>query len=471
MGRACRGIVVAGLRGGSGKTLITMGLVGSWRKVGRNVAAFKKGPDYIDAAWLGLAAGRPCRNLDPYLMSPEQLLASYVRHTEAVDGAVVEGNRGLYDGVDEHGTYSTGELARLLGLPVLVVVDGTKTTRTAAAMVLGLRAMDPELNFAGVILNQVAGSRHETILRRSIETYSGLEVLGAVPRIRDLGFPERHLGLVPPAETDISEGLLHRIQEAIESHVDLNVVWERAKAAKEIPNLHLYRRPKRVSGRKVRLGVIKDKAFHFYYPDNLDALADEGVEIVYIDALSDKSLVPVEGLYIGGGFPEVMAQGLSDNAALRGEIREAAKGGLPIYAECGGLMYLGRGIRAKGKVFPMVGVLPLWTEFTDRPQGHGYVVLECIKENPFVPVGEVLKGHEFHYSRIVDLEESSVDLAFAVRRGSGAAGLRDGIVFGNVLAMYGHIHSGGCEGWARWLAAALRREGVSVDGRIRVAAP
>ncbi len=422
---------------------------------------FKKGPDYIDAAWLAMASGRPCYNLDPYLMGPEQILASYARRTETAAGAVVEGNRGLFDGVDEHGTYSTAELAKLLGLPVVVVLDVTKTTRTAAAMVLGLRALDPELPIAGVVLNQVGNARHESVLRRSVEQYGGVEVLGALPRFGDLGLPERHLGLVPPPESRDVKGILERAAEAVSRHVDVEGLWELAeKHTRGIPQVHLYRARRQTSRRRARLGVVRDAAFHFYYPENLEALAEAGLELVEIDAIRDSGLPDLQGLYIGGGFPEMFASALADNQGLRREIRSLAFDGLPVYAECGGLMYLGEGIRAGGKAYPMVGALPLWTEFTERPQGHGYTLLEAVAENPFVQKGDLLKGHEFHYSRVLSLEESEVGFAFAVKRGKGLDGGRDGILKKNVLATYSHLHAVSREDWA-WRVAecAVARKG------------
>lgn len=446
-------MIVAGLKGGSGKTFLTMSLLCCWRERGRWVVPFKKGPDYIDAAWLTMASGRPCYNLDPYLMSPEQILASYLRRTESAEAAVVEGNRGLFDGVDEHGTYSTAELAKLLGLPVVVVLDATKTTRTAAAMVLGLRAMDPELPIAGVVLNQVGNARHESVLRKSVEKYAGVAVLGALPRLGSLGLPERHLGLVPPPESGDVKEILGRAAEAASKYVDVDALWGLAqKQTRGIPQVHLYRAKRQVSKSGARLGVIRDSAFHFYYPENLEALADEGLELVEIDALKDPGLPEVDGLYVGGGFPEMFASALADNQRLRREIRSLVSDGLPVYAECGGLMYLGEGILAKEGSYPMVGALPLWTEFTDRPQAHGYTALEAVMENPFIPKGELLKGHEFHYSRVLSLEESKVKLVFAVKRGRGLDGRRDGILKDNILASYSHLHAASREDWA-WRVA------------------
>jgi cobyrinic acid a,c-diamide synthase len=459
MKRRCAAIVVAGLRGGSGKTLFTLGLLSCWREQGRSIVPFKKGPDYIDAAWLRWAAGVPCYNLDPYLMPREQIVGSFLRRTQGVHGAVVEGNRGLYDGVDAQGTYSTAELAKVLRVPVVVVMEATKTTRTAAAMILGLRQLDPEVDLRGVILNQVAGGRHESVLRQSIERYSGVRVLGALPRLRGISFPERHLGLVPPEEHGSQDEVIRVAADAVRSHVDLEALWEAARACGELPALHLYRG--KPGGRvQCRVGVVQDEGFHFYYPENIEALEEHGAEVVSFSALNQRRLPQVDALYIGGGFPEVYVQRLADNATLRADIRSAVEDGLPVYAECGGLMYLGNRLRVRGREYPMVGALPLVTEFTERPQGHGYTGLEAVAGNPFFPVGYRLKGHEFHYSRIVALDESQVEFGFRVERGSGLDGRREGIVRKGVLGTYTHIHALGCDAWPQGLVRqATQRRG------------
>jgi cobyrinic acid a,c-diamide synthase len=430
------------------------------------VVPFKKGPDYIDAEWLGLASGLECRNLDPYLMPRERILAAYLRHTEKADGALIEGNRGLYDGVDVEGTYSTAELAKSLRSPVAVVMDATKTTRTAAAMVLGLRSLDPEVDIQAVVLNQVAGSRHEAMLRKSIEQYAGVKVLGAIPRLNGLGFRERHLGLVPPPEHAVRGEVVARAAEAVREHVDVEALWSVARQAGHLPEVKRCRgNTPSAATPSMRVGVIRDEAFHFYYPDNLEALEDRGIELIPVSALSSRGLPLLDGLYVGGGFPEVFARGLAENRTLRRDIRSAAADGLPVYAECGGLMYLGTSLRVRGKEFPMVGALPLTTEFQEKPQGHGYTSMEAVEQNPFFPVGCRLRGHEFHYSRIVSLEESAVRYAFRVRRGNGLDGKREGILRWNMLATYTHLHAGGCEEWAAGVAeqAAARKRDRSSD--------
>jgi len=440
------------------------------------VAPFKKGPDYIDASWLNRASGRPCRNLDLFFFSPEAALQAFARGAEGADVAVVEGNRGLFDGMDAEGTFSTAELAKLLKAPVLLSVDGTKTTRTAAAMVLGCQTMDPSVSLAGVVLNRVAGSRHESVLRQAIEGICGVHVLGALPKLPDDPFPERHLGLVPPQETDPHDDPVARALQIAEKHLDLQGILDAAGRASaveiptEAPPIISASRPVTEGGRRLpdrppRIGVFVDAAFQFYYPENLEALSGGGGEIVEISPLTDRGLPPVDALYLGGGFPETMAVGLSANLPFLDSVREAAAAGLPIYAECGGAVYLGNRLLYDGRTFDLAGVLPVEFGFQARPRGHGYTVLESVRENPFYQVGETLRGHEFHYTYMrVDAGDdprrgfpAEGDFAFRIHRGYGFDGLHDGLMKGNVLACYTHVHALGTPEWAPSVLRAAER--------------
>lgn len=447
--------------------MLAVGLLARWRQRGKAVVPFKKGPDYIDAAWLGRASGMECHHLDPFLMDGERLLSSYLRHSFKGDGALIEGNRGLYDGVDPNGTYSTAELAKSLRVPVIVLLDATKTTRTAAAMALGLRQMDPDVEIRGIVLNRVAGARHESVLVKSIERYAGLPVLGAIPRLKGLRFPERHLGLVPPQEHGSHFDVIARAAEAVGEHVDCESVWEVAQGAGELrcddPPGEMA--SPGVTGR-FRVGLIKDEVFHFYYPENLEALEGRGAELVALSAIEAEGLPRVDALYVGGGFPEMRAEQLAANDGLRRDIRLAVEDGLPVYAECGGLMYLGKALRVRGREFPMVGALPLVTEIHSRPQGHGYTTLEVVEENPFFSVGLAVKGHEFHYSRIASLSEEDVHFAFRVTRGTGMDGKREGMVRKNVLATYTHLHALGCDEWADGISCQASNWGERVPSEL-----
>ncbi len=442
-------LVTAALRGGAGKTTLSLGMIAAWRRLGRNVAVFKKGPDFIDSAWLSLAAQSPCRNLDTFLLGAERVQQSFGRNAESRGISLIEGNRGLYDGMDSEGTQSTAELAKLLQAPVVLILDCTKVTRTLAAMVLGCQRMDPGVDIRGVILNQVARSRHEQILRATIEGTCDLPVLGAVPRMDDFPFPERHLGLTPPQEHQWVSRALERAAEAAEKYLDLLSLWKMAESAppfrwqpeKEGPSL-------KAAGKGPVIGILKDSAFQFYYPENLQALADRGARLIEISAVREKTLPSLDALYIGGGFPETHAEPLANNLSFRQSLREAIENGLPVYAECGGLMYLGESLAVDSRIYPMAGALPVSFSMEKRPQGHGYTLWEVERENPFYAVGRVLKGHEFHYSRVLSLKEKGVHFAFRVKRGAGIKENQDGLCYRNTLATYSHIHALGCEEWA-----------------------
>lgn len=457
-------MVTAALRGGAGKTTLSLGMIAAWKRLGREVAPFKKGPDFIDSAWLSLAAQRPCRNLDTFLLGPKKVQQSFGRNAESQGISLIEGNRGVYDGMDSRGTQSTAELAKLLKAPVVLVLDCNKVTRTMAAMVLGCQRMDPDVELRGVILNQVARSRHENILRASIEGTCGLPVLGAVPRMDDFPFPERHLGLTPPQEHQwVSRGL-ERAAEVAEKYLDLEALWKIAESSRPFHWEPEEEDRLRVAPQRAVIGILKDSAFQFYYPENLQALADRGASLVDISAVGEKGLPVLDALYMGGGFPETHAEKLANNLSFRQSLRNAIENGLPVYAECGGLMYLGESLAMGTRVYPMAGAIPVAFSMEKRPQGHGYTILEVERENPFYAIGQVLKGHEFHYSRVLSLQERGIHFAFRVRRGMGIKEKTDGLCYKNVLATYSHIHALGCEVWAEGLIrkAMESRPGFSI---------
>jgi len=465
-------LIIAGTGGDSGKTLVSLGLLAAWRGQGLHPAAFKKGPDYIDAAWLGWAAGTPCRNLDTFLQPPEKLLATLCEHASD-EVNVIEGNRGLLDGFDLQGTHSTASLARLLRAPVVLVVSAAKVTRTVAAVVLGCLKLEPELQLAGVILNRVSGPRHERVVRQAVEELTGVPVVGVLPRIVEQFLPGRHLGLVPPQEHQQAAEAAGRLGDLVGKNVDLGRLLHVAQEAPALPLSDLSPPaalpPADLSPSDqpaVRIGVFWDSAFTFYYPENLEALEQAGAELVRISGLQDPLLPPdLDALYLGGGFPETHAAKLSQNESLRGQLHEAAEAGLPIYAECGGLIYLSQSLRIGEERFPMAGVLPLDLELCPKPAGHGYVELVVDQDNPFFDEGQILTGHEFHYTRIegptpspgiVGSSPAEVYTAFEVRRGTGCGAGRDGIVYKNVLAAYTHLHAVGVPEWARSLVQRAR---------------
>jgi cobyrinic acid a,c-diamide synthase len=341
-----KGIIVAGLGGGSGKSVVAVGLVAAYARQGRKVVPFKKGPDYIDAGWLQLAAGQPCYNLDPYLMEPDVIKDSFKLHSNDADLAIVEGNRGLFDGVNVEGSYSTAELSIQLNQPVLLVVDCTKTTRTVAALVLGCQKLDPRVMIRGVVLNRLGTARHESIVRQAVEHYTGVPVVGAIHRTRKDIFPQRHLGVIPHQEHEGADQVTGIIADMAEKYLDLDAI-ENCMGEIDQSGTEVRVTPEEPSA-KVRIGILKDAAFQFYYPENFEALIAEGADLVEINAMMAEKLPELDGLYIGGGFPETSARRLSENSSFRQSVKLAAEAGLPIYAECGGLIYLGESIKLDG---------------------------------------------------------------------------------------------------------------------------
>lgn len=459
-------LLIAAPQGRSGKTTITVGLLAALTARGLKVQPFKKGPDFIDPSWLTRVAGRTCRNLDSYLMSEEAIQASFVTHSQGADISIIEGAMGLYDGVDLEGSGSAAQIAKITKTPVILVLNCTRMTRSAAAMVLGFKMFDPDINLAGVILNNVARSRHINILTSAIEKYCGVPVLGAMPKGTQYTIPDRHLGLVPAGEDESLHQALKRLAEAAEQHLNLDRLLALAKDAPVLdvgpgvpPALPTIKRPqdlKTYSQRPV-VGVIMDRSFSFYYPENLEALADAGAELVAIDALNDSKLPDIDALFIGGGFPEIMAAQLEKNASIRAQIKTAIEEGLPVYAECGGLIYLGRTVNWNNQVHQMVGALPFDVELTKKPQGHGYMEVEVCGDNPYFAQGMKITGHEFHHSKVVNLEQDKVNFAYRVKRGWGIDGQWDGLVYKNVLATYNHLHALAVPAWAEGIIKQAKK--------------
>ncbi len=460
-------LLISALRGGSGKTILSVGIIAALLRKDRAVFPFKKGPDYIDAGWLAMAAGRPCYNLDTYMVPPADVRASFLFRSSSDGIAVIEGNRGLYDGIDLEGSTSTAELAKLLQAPVLLCVDATKTTRTMAAVIAGCQQFDAEVHLGGVVLNRVAGARHESILRRSIETHCGISVFGAIPKLGRQDFPERHMGLVPTPEHRWAQNAVSAIADVIEGHVDLAALAAAADGAPALPASGQSHAPAAIrdtepptDAEPTIIGVIRDAAFQFYYPENLEALEAAGAKIVFFSPLETEKIPAVDAIYIGGGFPETHAEQLAGNERFKNALKTLADDGLPIYAECGGLMYLGEQLVLGEKSYPMAGVLPIVYGFSKKPQGHGYTIVRVDRKNPYYPIGSEVRGHEFHYSRVLKWGGKDSDLVFAMERGAGIANGRDGAVYKNVLATYTHLHALGTPEWARAVvrnAVARRR--------------
>ena len=438
----------------SGKTTLTLGLARALKNRGQRVQVFKKGPDYIDPIWHAQASGKPCYNLDYRLMRRDEIDTLFARHAATADISLIEGNKGLYDGMGIEGSDSNAALAKQLNAPVVLVLDCQGTTRGVAPLLMGYRAFDPDVKFAGVILNKVAGPRHEDKLRTSIERYTDFRIIGSMPRQRELEIAERHIGLIPGNESHEAEARIEAIAAHVAKHVDLAAF---ATIAKQAPSIMVPAALPASSAEPIRIGILRDKVFGFYYHEDIDALAAENVELVEIDSLHDSQLPNVAGLIIGGGFPEVFLGQLTANAGLRASIKLAAENGLPIYAECGGLMYLSRGIRWQDKQAEMVGLIPGDTIMGARPVGRGYAEVRATGQGAYLPpAGTVLPAHEFHYSHLENLGDAPI-YAYDVKRGHGIDGQHDGIVYKNVLASYCHFRGAGPNGWiARFVEHARR---------------
>ncbi len=443
----------------AGKTVIATGICAALRALGHRVQAFKKGPDYIDPMWLSKAAGRPCRNLDFFTMSRDEIIASCNRHARDVDVSIIEGTKGLHDGVALDGSDSNAALTKLLASPVVLVVDARGLTRGVAPLVNAQSCFDRDVNAAGVILNRVGGARHEAKLRAAIEHYSDIPVLGAVYDNQALTIPEGHLGLLPANDHPRAARIVKAIGEAVRAQVDLERVL-RIAAEAHWPTAHgVYASADRLDY-GVRIGVARDAAFGFYYPEDLEGLRSAGAELHYFDTMTDPSLPDVDAVFIGGGFPERHMDALAANAPLRRTLKARIRAGMPVYAECGGLMYLSRSLRSEGKTAPMVGAIEADTVMHQKPRGRGYVKLrETGRSRWPLQDGDdaerVVNAHEFHYS---DLENCSPDLEFAyeVVRGHGVDGKHDGVVVDNVLASFSHLRDVTAHPWTRRFVAFIR---------------
>ncbi|MFV0515398.1 MAG: cobyrinate a,c-diamide synthase [Jhaorihella sp.] len=431
----------------SGKTVVSTGLAAAFRAAGEDIRTFKKGPDYIDPMWLAAASGRACYNLDFNTMPRETIAPFLAARAGAGRGALslIEANKGLYDGVCADGSDSNAELAKLLGLPVVLVIDTLGMTRGIAPLLTGYRAFDSEVNIAGLILNRVGGARHEGKLRRAVETYSDIPLIGSVWRDARLDIGERHLGLTTPAESEGMATMIAGFGEIIAQSVDLDRLRRIAATAPglEAPDAHVSRTPQWPG---LRIGILRDAAFGFYYPDDLEAMQAEGAQLIPIDATCDSGLPFLDGLFIGGGFPEMRMRELSANTALRAAIGDALRAGLPCYAECGGLMYLCESLSWNGVTMPMVGLIPGRARMHDRPQGRGYVEFTSTQDCPWQAGDLPVKAHEFHYASIEGLPSDTV-FARDMRRGTGTDGRRDGIVTHNTVAGFCHLRNTAAAPW------------------------
>lgn len=462
-------LLISATHKSSGKTTLSVGLCAALHQRGLAVQAFKKGPDFIDPMWLSLACQRDCHNLDFYLMQRDEIVRTFVTRAQGADISIIEGNKGLYDGLSLDGSNSNAALATLLQTPVILVIDARGMTRGIAPLILGHQAFDTNVRIAGVILNQLGGSRHEAKLRAVIEHYTDVPVLGAVHHNDQLSIVERHLGLMPSNEASGAQEKIDAIAQLVTAAVDLDRVIAISAQAPTLtfPAAPIPSSPAALARSKIRIGVARDAAFAFYYPGDFDALRAAGAELVMFDTLHDSRLPDVDALLIGGGFPEVFMQPLEANASLRQAIRQAIENGMPAYAECGGLMYLSRSLSWHGKSCQMVGVIPGDTLMHERPQGRGYVLLRETGKGLWPAHASAgkpaeVRAHEFHYS---SLENRAPDLVYAydVLRGSGVDGAHDGIVYKNLFACYAHQRDLDNNHWAERFVNFIRSRKHSGD--------
>lgn len=454
----------------SGKTTITIGLCAALQDKGLQVQPFKKGPDYIDPLWHGSAAGTPCYTLDFNTMSRDEILQTIAVKTASADISIIEGNKGLYDGLDLDGSNSNAAIAKLLDAPVILVLDARGMTRGIAPLILGYQAFDPGINIAGVILNQLGGSRHESKLRAVIEHYTEVSVLGAIHKDKKLEIVERHLGLMPSNEDGEAQRKINDIGSIVSAQVDLDKIINISQfhpprhIKSAIPQIKTEQQAPEPS---LKLGYINDSAFGFYYPGDLEALESAGAELITINALKDAALPEnIDGLFIGGGFPEERLAQLEANRSLRQSIFKAIEAGLPSYAECGGLMYLCRSIITDKQQKEMVGIIPADAKMEDIPQGRGLIRFSETENMPW-PGGsysgdsysgdqndeeidnqKIISAHEFHYSHLINIS-SELHYAYKIHRGCGVNGKDDGIIHKNLLASYAHLQDTRQNHWAR----------------------
>ncbi|MFN3781914.1 MAG: cobyrinate a,c-diamide synthase, partial [Candidatus Kapaibacteriota bacterium] len=402
---------------------------------------------YIDAMWLSQASSKAARNLDTFIMPKPTIIESFINNTRSSGIAIVEGNRGLYDGFDEFGSHSTAELAKVLDAPIILVLNTQKMTRTSSVIVWGLKYFDISLNIAGVIINNYSGRRHKEIIANSIVELTGVPIVGAIPRLSDKTlFPNRHLGLVTPFELKERTEAIENARGMVQDYIDIQKILDIASSASDIYTAN-YPGETIKSSKQVRIAYFWDRAFCFYYKENLEALEQYGAELIPVSPINDTMLPDVDGVYIGGGFPETNAEELAKNRSFIDDFRQKVLNGLPVFAECGGLMYLAEELVYNDN-YKLAGILPITVSMSSKPIGHGYFEGVVDIENPYFAIGTLIRGHEFHYSYVSEIR-GKIQTTVKVQRGTGSINNRDGIMRGNVYASYFHLHQLGSPFWAK----------------------
>ncbi|SFV54486.1 Cobyrinic acid A,C-diamide synthase [hydrothermal vent metagenome] len=446
-------IYISAAHKSSGKTTISLGLCAIFQAQGLKVQSFKKGPDYIDPLWLSQASKNPCFNLDFWNMNQDEISNLFKKYQATADISIVEGNKGLYDGVNIHGGDSNADLAKQLNLPVILVIDVSGITRGVAPLLKGYQLFDEQVNIAGVILNKAVGQRHSSKVRQAVEYYTDIPVLGVISKNKNMLIKERHLGLIPENEIGQSQILIDSIRKQLSEEVDYQKILEinhQVKGYAKVEENNI-----KVSEKTVKIAVAKDSAFGFYYNDDIVAFEKYGAELVFFDALLDDKLPKVDALFIGGGFPEMVAKELSKNILLKQDIKQKIEQGLPTYAECGGLMYLTNSISIKDKLYPMVGVIDANTIMLDKPVGRGYVELEMYDNYLWGESKKIIKAHEFHYSKLEKLNKK-YKFIYKVKRGFGVDGKNDGLITYNLLASYSHLRNVDGYQWIKYFIKFIK---------------
>ena len=429
-------LIIAGVSSGVGKTTVTVGLIGALRARGFKVAAFKCGPDYLDPTYHSRVSERPSQNIDSWMMGRDAVIATFASASRGADIAIAEGMMGLFDGASATGEQgSTAEIAKWLGAPVVLALDSSGIARSVAAIAHGFRTFDPDLRVAGLACNYVGSRGHLDLLR---EASGGFPVVGGLPRRTEFAFPERHLGLLAASESAISQPQLAAWSKLVEEWFDIDQTIEIARSAPALvvpeDSAHI------VGGTRCRIGIAFDDAFHFYYEDNLRRLENLGAGLIRFSPTHDRDLPEVDGLYFGGGYPECAAEELSRNRAMLEAIRAFAAGGGPIYAECGGLMYLSEGIvTLDSRSYPMLGLIPGKAVMSDRLQALGYVEVETRARSILGPAGLRFRGHQFRYSNL-EPPPSDIENVYTIRSRLSGAAAAEGYRVNHVLASYVHAH-------------------------------
>ncbi len=451
-------LVIAAVQSGSGKTTITAGLLAALKKRGLDVQSYKVGPDYIDTGWHTLASGKISHNLDSWLVGEEKLKEIFIETSTCADISIIEGVMGLYDG-GRGGVSSTAEISKLINAPVILVIDAKSMGTSAAAVALGFREFDRTINFAGVILNRLGSDSHKKMIVEALDNL-GIKCFGAIKRNDEFILPERHLGLVPTAENKNLDAI-KKICAAVEEQIDVDALIDLAKKSPPLENFPktLNLKPKTLT----KIAVAKDEAFNFYYGESLKELERRGVEIIFFSPLNDEKLPEnICGLIIGGGFPEMFAARLEKNKKLRAEIFSAAENGLPIFAECGGFMYLMKNlIDFDGKSFEMCGAICGTAIMTNKLQTVGYVEAEILNDCVIGKAGEKIRAHEFHFSKEL---ETSGEKIFKCKRMRTGKEYFAGVKKKNLVASYLHIHFAGCPSTAENFIDACKKFGGVLNG-------